>query len=119
MIIAEQQLNTVIGLDRSCTVAMKIDSSKNKKLAAILTSNLYQDPIGSLIREYVSNALDAQVEAGVTEPIKVKLTKQNGQFVFIVEDNGCGLSPERIETVFVNYLSSTKENDANQLGYFG
>ena len=119
MIVQEEKLNKIIGIDKDSTVNMVIDSSNNKKLMAILSQNLYQDPIGSIVREYVSNALDAQREAGTDTPIKVQLKKENGNFVFKVIDNGVGLSPERIENVFCKYLSSTKEGAANQLGYFG
>lgn len=119
MVLSEQKLNSVIGLDPECSVSMKIDESNNKKLMMILSQNLYQDPIGSIVREYVSNSLDAQREIGNNEPIIVKLIRENGNFVFKVIDNGIGLSPERVEKVFSKYLSSTKEKDENQLGYFG
>ena len=119
MIVEDKLLNEVAGVDPGCTLSMKIDESNNKKLMAILSTNLYQDPIGSIIREYVSNALDSHRECGNTEPILVKLVKENNAFVFKVEDNGVGLSPDRVENVFAKYLSSTKENDANQLGYYG
>ena len=97
MIVQEEKLNKIIGIDKDSTVNMVIDSSNNKKLMAILSQNLYQDPIGSIVREYVSNALDAQREAGTDTPIKVQLKKENGNFVFKVIDNGVGLSPERID----------------------
>lgn len=119
MIIEDQKINEVYGVEQEDTVQMTIDDSAKKKLMMVLSQNLYQDPIGSIIREYTSNALDAQKEIGNTEPIRVRLIKQNDQFVFIVEDNGIGLSPERVENVFSKYLSSTKENDKNQLGYYG
>lgn len=119
MVVTEQRINEVLGTDKDLTVAMKIDDRDKKKLMMILSQNLYQDPIGSIVREYVSNALDAQREIGNDEPIVVKLTKENGQFVFNVIDNGIGLSPERVENVFSKYLSSTKEADKNQLGYYG
>lgn len=119
MIFQEQQLNKVIGLDKDSTVNMTIDESNTKKLMAILSTNLYQDPIGSIIREYVSNALDTQREVGNNDPIKVRLVRENRNFVFQVIDNGMGLSPERVENVFSKYLSSTKEKSIDQLGYYG
>jgi len=119
MVVKEEKLNSIIGIDKDTTLSMKIDDKNQKKLMAILSQNLYQDPIGSIVREYVSNALDAQREANNTDPIKVQLLRENGSFVFKVIDNGVGLSPDRVENVFSKYLSSTKEGDANQLGYYG
>lgn len=119
--IVQENINQgeVIGLDRDTTLKMTIDRSSDKILMMVLSQNLYSDGIGSLIREYTTNALDAQREAGNNNPIKVKLVKENGKFVFIVQDEGVGLSPDRIENVFSKYLSSTKRNDENQMGWYG
>jgi hypothetical protein len=38
---------------------------------------------------------------------------------FKVRDYGCGISPDRMENVFVNYGSSTKRNTNTQTGGFG
>lgn len=119
MIVQDTVQNDVIGLDKDTTLRMTIDRSSDKILMMVLSQNLYSDGIGSLIREYTTNALDAQREAQNNEPIKVKLIKENDQFVFIVQDEGVGLSPERIENTFAKYLSSTKRNDENQMGWYG
>lgn len=85
----------------------------------ILSQGLYSDGIGSLIRELTTNALDSQREAKNTTPIKVSLVKDNGKFVFSVQDEGVGLSPDRVENVFSKYCSSTKRDSDEQLGFFG
>lgn len=119
MILTEERQNTILGIDQDTTINMQVDSSNMKKLMMVLSENLYSDGIGSLIREYTTNALDAQREAGVTDPIHVSLVKEGGKFVFSVKDLGMGLSPDRIENVFSKYLASTKESSNDQLGYYG
>lgn len=119
MKIQEDKLNEIYGVEKETTVSMGVDDADKKKMFMILSQNLYQDSIGSIIREYVSNALDSHREAKNENSIKVKLIKENDQFVFIVEDNGVGLSPDRVEHVFSKYLASTKEGDGDQLGYYG
>lgn len=119
MILNEKQFNEVVGIDEDMTVKMVVDESNTKKLLMILSQSLYSDPIGSLVREYCTNALDSHVESGIKEPIKVSLEREQGHFVFSVEDYGVGLSPDRIEHVFSKYLSSTKEGKKDEIGYWG
>lgn len=105
------------GLD---TFKMSIDSNNTNKLFSILSENLYNDPIGSIVREYVSNAFDAHKELGVNDAVEVgfKVDKDSGTYWYC-KDVGIGLSPDRIEKVFSKYLSSTKENDEGQIGFWG
>ncbi len=84
-----------------------------------LSKNIYKDPIGTIIREYCSNAWDANVEAGVEEPIIVNLkTDATGTF-FSVVDFGSGLSEEKINNIFVKYGKSTKGKSNDEIGGFG
>lgn len=85
----------------------------------ILRNKLYKDPILAVVREYITNARDAHVEAGKSElPINVTLPDSENLY-FKVQDFGPGLSPERIEKIFCNYASSTKRGSEDQVGYFG
>lgn len=119
MILEESRQNEILGIDQDTTINMTVDSTNMKKLMMVLSENLYSDGIGSLIREYTTNALDAQREAKVDGPIHVNLVKKDGKFVFSVQDFGMGLSPDRIENTFSKYLASTKEASNDQLGYYG
>ena len=74
----------------------------------------YKDPIGSIVREITSNAIDATNEANVDEPVIVTLTYSK----FTVEDFGIGISPERVHNYF-DFNKSTKRNSTNQIGMFG
>lgn len=102
------------------TFNMSIDAGNTNKLFSILSENLYNDPIGSIVREYVSNAFDAHKELGVDDAVEVgiKLDPDSGSYWYC-KDVGIGLSPNRVEKVFSKYLSSTKENDEGQIGFWG
>ena len=95
------------------TVAM------NGKTFRVLSSGLYKDKIGSIIREICSNAYDAHVMAGCPDrPFELHLPDQFEPW-FSVKDFGIGLSPEGVKTVFTRYFESTKDNDNNTIGAFG
>jgi hypothetical protein len=85
----------------------------------ILRSKMYSDPIGSICREVSCNARDAMREAGRAEiPIKITLPTTLEPY-FKVEDTGIGISPDRIENIFIKYGISSKR-DTNELsGAFG
>lgn len=85
----------------------------------ILRSKIYSDPIMAVVREYSCNALDAHREAGIPNtPIEISLPTYNDLFLK-VRDFGLGISPDRMENVFVKYTASTKRNDNNAIGGFG
>ncbi len=86
---------------------------------SILRNKLYSDPISSLIREYGCNAKDANVEAGRSElPIEIHLPNSFDMSLKI-RDTGLGITPDRMNDVFINYGSSTKRNTNDQAGAFG
>jgi len=90
----------------------------------ILRSKMYKNPIAAICREIASNARDANKEIGNKNPISINIDEGN-IFEHICEssisfnDNGPGISPERMADVFVNYGASTKREDNRQLGGFG
>src|SRR5688572_23276532 len=84
----------------------------------IMRSKLYSNPIKVLIQEYLCNARDANREAGCDRAIEVHVpTKFNQSFE--VRDYGIGISPERMENVFIRYGESTKRGNNLQTGGFG
>ena len=85
-----------------------------------MLSKFYSDPIGSLIREVTSNALDSHREIGSEEPIIVSFGRnKDDNYEFSVEDFGIGVNIETIETILRKYGKSTKRNSATQLGCYG
>jgi len=99
----------------------EIDAEDLSWILQILSTNLYSDPIGSLIREYSSNAWDANVEAGnAHKPIEVGImtTADNGSYWYVT-DLGPGLSPHRINTVYRKFGKSTKRQSNEAIGMMG
>jgi hypothetical protein len=85
----------------------------------ILRSKMYSAPITAICREISSNALDANVEAGKpNEPIQITLPNAI-EPVLKIKDSGLGISPDRVEDIYVRYGSSTKRNTNDQIGAFG
>lgn len=84
----------------------------------ILRNKLYANPIRTLVQEYLSNARDAQREAGSKTPTRVSLPTSDDP-VIKIRDFGPGLSPERVREIFTSYGDSTKRNSNSQTGGFG
>lgn len=84
----------------------------------ILRNRLYKHKIRTLVQEYISNGRDATREVGSKRNIKV-IAPTDFEPIFKVRDYGPGISPDRIENVFINYGSSTKRSSNNQTGGFG
>lgn len=99
------------------TIKTGINVKDINKILYMLSQGNYKQPIHSTIRETVSNALDAQIEAGIDcleKPVIVYLDNS----VFKVRDWGVGIDDERMN-IIKDFGSSTKENDTNSLGFFG
>lgn len=77
--------------------------------------NLYSDPISSSVREYLSNALDANKEVSSTQPIVVGLTKDK----FFVQDYGRGISPDFMNDGYCTIGYSTKRDCDQMIGAYG
>lgn len=100
------------------TYAAKIDKNAVNMVMDML-SKLYNDPMNAAIREYVSNAYDANVEAGATKPVELTLPCTENDGVLMVKDYGRGLDYMGIVSVFANFGTSTKRDSDNLIGGFG
>lgn len=79
-------------------------------------TDIYTDKIGSIVRELVSNALDATYENKGKVYIQLpNLLDPN----FIVKDEGVGMSITDLKEVYTKYGASTKADDMNQIGAYG
>jgi hypothetical protein len=85
----------------------------------ILRNKMYSNPILAICREYSCNARDAHREVGTPDlPIHIHLPNHLEPY-YKIKDFGLGISPDRMENVFIKYTASTKRNDNVQTGGFG
>ena len=81
----------------------------------ILSNTLYKHKKLACIREYLCNAVDAHIEAGVTRPVKVSI--DNNQLA--ITDYGKGIEDASMVVIYGTYFASTKKKDERQTGGFG
>lgn len=85
----------------------------------LLRNKIYSNPILAVCRELACNALDANREAGNGHiPVEINLPNYQEKF-FKVKDSGPGISPDRMESIYLKYAASTKRDSNDQIGAFG
>lgn len=85
----------------------------------VLRSKMYSNPISAICREISCNARDAHREVGTPNvPIEIYLPNYIEPY-FKIKDYGPGISPDRIENIYIKYGSSSKRNDNSQTGMYG
>lgn len=90
----------------------------NESMFQMLTSNVYNDTILAVMREWSTNACDACIAAGKEVNFDVHLpTVEEPQFS--VRDYGTGLPPEDIKGLFSNLGASTKRGSNAYNGTLG
>jgi hypothetical protein len=101
------------------TVEFSLNNKNAGMIFHILRNQLYSDAILAVIREYSTNAVDANVMAGRAEmPIEVSLPTMMDCF-FKVRDFGNGLTDEEVQQIFVSYGESTKRGTDDATGMLG
>lgn len=98
-------------------IAMGVHASSLQKLIGILT-DLYSDPLGAVIREYSTNAIDSHIAAGIKRPIEVSLPSALSPY-FRVRDFGVGLSVDDVRDIYSQYGASTKDTSNDFNGMLG
>lgn len=90
-------------------------------IMAMTSKELYSNPIGSMIREIVSNAWDANTESGSEEAVIVEADYdlENSGYVLTVKDNGIGINEHRMNNVYRLWFKSDKRNDNTKIGGWG
>lgn len=112
--------------ERTLTVGGSVDSamfgisvSDKSHIMGILRNRIYTNKVLAVIREYSSNAWDANRSVGKSNvPIKVHLPT-NEDPSFRVRDYGPGLSREDIFRVYTQYGASTKRTSDDVVGMLG
>ena len=101
MKLSEQRDEVLIGGAQSVD-AFTIKASA--KAFSILSSNLYSNPLGSMIRELSTNAYDAHVMVGKkAEPFIITLPNSMDPS-FKIRDFGPGLSNQEIHSVYTTFF---------------
>lgn len=85
----------------------------------VMSDGLYQNKIGSPVREYCCNAYDSHVAAGKADvPFEVHLPDAFNP-MFYVQDYGLGLDDAGVRETFATYFRSTKRTNNEAVGAFG
>jgi len=95
-----------------------IEESDLSHIMGILRSQIYSDKLLAVIREYSTNAVDANIEAGKDASINVKLPSLNDSTLSF-RDYGYGLTDEEVCQLYVKYGASTKRNSNDYTGCLG
>jgi len=95
-----------------------IEESDLSHIMGILRSQIYSDKLLAVIREYSTNAVDANIEAGKNVPINVQLPSI-GDPTLSFRDYGYGLTDEEVCQLYVKYGASTKRNSNDYTGCLG
>jgi len=91
----------------------------NAKAFKALSSTIYQNKQGSIVRELSCNAYDSHVMAGHPEkPFEIHLPDDFEPW-FSVKDFGVGLTESQITSVFSTFFESTKDQSNDVIGAFG
>ena len=108
------QYNTTINK----TADFGIEDSDLSHIMGILRSQIYSDKLLAIIREYSTNAYDANVEARVDKPISVHLPTISRPELTI-RDYGNGLSEQEVCNTYIKYGNSTKRESNDYTGCLG
>lgn len=116
MIITDEKQQVLVAGAQSVD-AFTIKASA--KAFQILSSNLYSNPLGSMIRELSTNAYDAHVMVGkADEPFHLTLPSVL-EPSFKIRDFGPGLSHNDIMNIYTTFFESTKTNSNDVVGCLG
>lgn len=95
-----------------------INDNDLSHIMGILRSQIYSDKLLAVIREYSTNAMDANKEAGYAGPINVTIPNAF-QPTLSFRDYGKGMSDEEVINTYIKYGNSTKRNSNDYTGCLG
>ena len=117
--IIDKSDKTIVSTGIQSEAFFSVKQENLSHLLGILRNQLYSDKIQAVIREYCTNAMDANIDAGVPDcPIQVSLPNSFSP-IFKVRDFGKGLSEEQIYNIYISFGDSSKRNTNTQTGCLG
>lgn len=99
------------------TMTSRVDPEGARRIMEMLI-NLYSDQRLAIVREYVSNAVDATRVAGSTAPVEVTIPSLIDPNL-IITDHGTGMSTAEVEATFLAFAASTKRDTNDLIGGLG
>jgi hypothetical protein len=119
MIIKETKHEEVISDEEGLSASVSL--SALPAMFTILSQGFYSRPIDSIVRELTSNCFDSHAEAKTNEPVIIenRVDLENDIYNIVFKDVGVGLSPDRIENIYMKWFSSTKRDTNEFIGGFG
>lgn len=100
------------------SVTMGMAAGSINHLVTVLT-NLYSNANIAVLREVVSNGIDAHVRSNVNQPVQVTLPSHKNKNLLTVRDFGVGMSKTDITEIYSQYGASTKRDNNTEMGGFG
>ena len=86
----------------------------------ILSSTLYSNKIGAVVRELLSNAIDSHNRSRKKDiPVEIGVEQRTDGDIFYVEDFGLGLTEDEATYLFSTYFATTKGDENESIGGFG
>lgn len=106
-----------------------IDTEDVSLILEIIRNKLYSNKLGSFVREIISNAYDATVEAtinrgGTKEDVKnqfidIDFPCEKNDSTFTIRDYGTGMSEEKVKKIYTRVGKSTRSNSNQYVGMMG
>lgn len=92
---------------------------RTAKAFKVLSSSLYKDKVGAIVRELSTNAYDAHVMMGRGDrPFEIHLPKELAAH-WGIRDFGPGISHEGMDELYTTYFESDKTETNDLIGGFG
>jgi hypothetical protein len=110
--------NTSLATNIDKAADFGINDNDLSHIMGILRSQIYSDKLLAVIREYSTNAMDANKEAGYDGPINVTIPNAF-QPTLSFRDYGKGMSDEEVINTYIKYGNSTKRNSNDYTGCLG
>jgi hypothetical protein len=115
MEIKKEQNSIVTNVDDR--LEFEIDPSASSFIIEMLSSRLYTDPLIAVVRELITNALDASPTG---KPIRIDVEKRPQDLIMLsVQDDGVGMGTECVKSVLSKVGASTKNHDNKAHGGYG
>jgi anti-sigma regulatory factor (Ser/Thr protein kinase) len=100
-------------------IAFKLSNSSY--LLELLGPKLYSNPVKAVVRELLTNALDAHRAALVEKPVELTVLPSidDAPPRLVIRDFGLGISPRQMTDIFMVIGTSSKDSDNTQHGGYG